>query len=60
MKYQWVDEEKQVVHIIDDDEKSRKSMLVVGRDDVIDTDFEKYKQWIADGNLVVLDNAKIL
>lgn len=60
MKYQWIDEEKKVVHIIDDNGKSYKSMLVVGRDAVLDTDFERYKQWIADGNLVVLANAKIL
>lgn len=60
MKYQWTDSEKRVVHIIDDDGKSYKSMLVVGRDDVLDSDFEKYKQWIADGNFVVLANAKTL
>lgn len=53
MKYQWIDEEKKVVHIIDDNGKSYKSMLVVGRDAVLDNDFEKYKQWIASGNLVL-------
>jgi hypothetical protein len=53
MKYQWTDSERRVVHIIDDDGKSRKSMLVVGRDQVIDSDFEKYKRWIASGNSVL-------
>jgi hypothetical protein len=60
MKYQWIDEEKRVVHIIDDDGKSYKSMLVVGRDDVLDNDFEKYKQWIASGNSVLFANEKTL
>lgn len=56
MKYQWIDEEKQVVHIIDNDGKSYKSMLVVGRDNVLDNDFENYKQWIANNNLVLKPN----
>ena len=53
MKYQWTDAEERVVHIISDDGKSYKSMLVVGRDDVLDNDFENYKQWIANGNIVL-------
>ena len=59
MKYQWTDAEERVVHIISDDGKSYKSMLVVGRDDVLDNDFENYKQWIANGNIVVSANSKI-
>jgi hypothetical protein len=58
MKYQWIDEEKRVVHIIEDDGKSYKSMLVVGRDNMLDNDFEKYKQWIASGNSVLSADEK--
>lgn len=53
MKYQWVDNEKQVVHIISDDGKSYKSMLVVGRDSIIDDDFLAFQKWIKKGNSVL-------
>jgi hypothetical protein len=53
MKYQWVDDERQIVHIIDEDGKSRKSMLVVGRDSVIDDDFLAFQKWIEEGNSIL-------
>jgi len=58
MKYQWTDAEERVVHIISDDGKSYKSMLVVGRDLVTDDDFESFKTWIADGNTVIPFDSK--
>ena len=60
MKYQWTDDEYRVVHVIDDDNKSRKSMLVVGRDHIIDGDFEAFQEWVSNGNVVGAVNELIL
>jgi len=53
MKYQWVDDERQVVHIINDDDKSYKSMLVVGRDSIIDDDFLAFQESLKQGNSIL-------
>ncbi len=50
MKYKFVDDEKRVVHIMCDEGNSSKSMLVVGRDNIVDSDYQAYLKWLEEGN----------
>jgi hypothetical protein len=48
--YKFTDSTNTVVHIIEEEDISYKSMLVVGRDDNITQDYQDYLDWIAQGN----------
>lgn len=48
--YQYTDSTNTVVSIFEEDGNSYKSMLVVGRDDNITSDYQEYLEWIAQGN----------
>jgi hypothetical protein len=47
--YQYTDSTNTVVSVIEEDGMSYKSMLVVGRDDNITSDYQEYLDWIAQG-----------
>ena len=47
--YQFTDSTNTVVSVIEEDGMSYKSMLVVGRDDNITSDYQEYLDWIAQG-----------
>lgn len=49
--YQYTDSTNTVVSIFEEDGNTYKSMLVVGRDDNINQDYQEYLDWIAQGNV---------
>ena len=49
MNYKFTSSEKNVVWVIKDDDSCDTSLLVTGRDP-INTDYQQYLAWLAEGN----------
>lgn len=47
MEYKWTTPEQKHLHVIEDDEKSYKSISGVSADN---TDYQQYLAWLAEGN----------